>query len=36
MDPEEIKIQDKFEVKIIELDLWGLRIYTELVRRIES
>jgi hypothetical protein len=36
MDPEEIKIEDKFEVKIIELDHWGLGIYTELVRRIES
>jgi hypothetical protein len=36
MDPEEIKIEDKFEVKIIELDHWGLCIYTELVRRIES
>jgi hypothetical protein len=36
MNPEEIKVEDKFEVKIVEIDLWGLKTFCDLVRRIES
>jgi hypothetical protein len=36
LDPEEIKIDDKFEVEIKEIDAWGLKVYCDLVRRVES
>lgn len=36
MNPEEIKVEDKFEVEIKELDVLGLRVTCDPVRRIES
>jgi len=35
MDPEELKLEDLFEVEIRELDVWGLKIIVDLVRRID-
>ncbi|KAE9381327.1 RNB-domain-containing protein [Stipitochalara longipes BDJ] len=36
MDPEELKVEDKFEVEIADLDVWGLKISVDMVRRVES
>jgi RNB domain len=36
MDPEEINVDDKFKVEIKEIDVWGLKVYCDLVRRVES
>ena len=36
MDLEEIKIDDKFEVEIDDIDTWADQVFCNLVKRVES
>jgi hypothetical protein len=35
MDPEEIKVDDKFEVEFENMDCWANRVFCKMIRRVE-